>query len=196
MNSIAANPDFSPLRWFGGRIGLTWTVTARFGADGHRGVGLGQQGALRPAGGMVSGDVGCALSGSWSACRSGEGSMGDRPVLLPGMAGGHGHGDPAHRDPDQGAELEQLAADGAGGGLGEPGRPQADPAQRLEQDIGHRGKPQAELIGGHGPGRGAVGKKIELALFDPVLHLAAGAIELFVEWFGRPGRGGEAGHDG
>jgi hypothetical protein len=30
-------------------------------------------------------------------------------------------------------------------------------------------------------GRGAIGKEIELALLDPVLHVAAGAVDLLVE---------------
>ena len=53
--------------------------------------------------------------------------------------------------------------------------------KRAEQHIGHRGKPQAELVGPHGGGRGAVGEQIELALLDTVLHLAAGAVDLLVE---------------
>ena len=58
---------------------------------------------------------------------------------------------------------------------------QADAAQRAEQHIGHRGEPQAQLVGAHGGGRGAVGEQIELAFLDAVLHLAAGAVELLVE---------------
>ena len=50
-----------------------------------------------------------------------------------------------------------------------------------EQHIGERGKPQPQLVGPHGRGRGAVGEQIELALLDAVLHLAARAIDLLVE---------------
>jgi hypothetical protein len=46
---------------------------------------------------------------------------------------------------------------------------QADTAQDTEQHIRHGGKPQAQLIGPHGGGRGAVGIEIELAFLDPVL---------------------------
>ena len=58
---------------------------------------------------------------------------------------------------------------------------QADAAQGAEQHIGHRGEPQAELVGAHGRGRGAVGEQVELALLDAVLHLAARAVDLLVE---------------
>src|SRR5579863_739504 len=58
----------------------------------------------------------------------------------------------------------------------------AKPMRRSAQssNIGHRGKPQAELVGPHGGGRCAVGEQIELTL-DPVLHLAARAVDLLVE---------------
>ena len=61
---------------------------------------------------------------------------------------------------------------------------QADPAQRLEQHVGERGEPQAQLVGAHGRGRGAIGEQVELLLLDPVLHLAAGAVDLLVEGAG------------
>ena len=58
---------------------------------------------------------------------------------------------------------------------GELGMGQADAAQGTDQHIGHRGEPQAQLVGAHGVGRGAVGVEVELTLLDAVLHLAAGA---------------------
>src|SRR5208283_3966198 len=42
------------------------------------------------------------------------------------------------------------------------------------------------LIGTHGGGRGAVGIKVELAFLDAVLHVAAGAVDVLVE-FSRAG---------
>jgi hypothetical protein len=36
--------------------------------------------------------------------------------------------------------------------------------------IGHRGEPQAQLVGAHRLGRGAVGIKVELAFLDAVFH--------------------------
>ncbi len=85
---------------------------------------------------------------------------------------------------DQRADLEQLEADGAAGGVGEVGVGEADAAQRADQHVGHRGEPQAQLVGAHGGGRGAVGEEVELALLDAVLHLAAGAVDLLVEMRG------------
>ena len=61
---------------------------------------------------------------------------------------------------------------------------EADAAQGADQDIGHRGEPQAQLVGAHRRGRGAVGEQVELALLDAVLHLAAGAVDLLVEMAG------------
>ena len=58
---------------------------------------------------------------------------------------------------------------------------QSDAAQGAQQHIGHRGKPQAQLVCPHGGGRGAIGIKIKLTLLDPVLHVAAGAVDLFVK---------------
>jgi len=53
----------------------------------------------------------------------------------------------------------------------------AKPMRRKAQisTLGHRGEPQAQLVGAHGVGRGAVGVEVELTLLDAVLHLAAGA---------------------
>ena len=68
--------------------------------------------------------------------------------------------------------------------VGELGVAQADAAQRLEQHVGHRGEPQPQLVGAHGRGRGAIGEQVELLLLDPVLHLAAGAVDLLVEGAG------------
>ena len=45
------------------------------------------------------------------------------------------------------ADLEQLEANGAAGGLSEQGMGETDPAERAEQDIGHGGEPAAELVG-------------------------------------------------
>ena len=68
---------------------------------------------------------------------------------------------------------------------------EADAARRADQHIGHWGEPQAQLVGAHSVRRGAVGIEVELTFLDAVLHLAAGAVELFVEvaglyWVGSP----------
>ena len=57
----------------------------------------------------------------------------------------------------------------------------ADATQGAEQHVSHRGEPKAELVGLHGRGGGPVGKQVELAFFDAVLHVAARAVDLFVE---------------
>src|SRR5512143_2582805 len=70
---------------------------------------------------------------------------------------------------------QQLETQRVAGGGGEPGMGQADAAQRGQQHVGERGEPQPELVGPHRRGAGAIRIEVELALFDPVLHLAAGA---------------------
>lgn len=52
-----------------------------------------------------------------------------------------------------GGDLEQIRADGSAGGGGEAGPGEADAAQGAEQYVGHRGEPQAQLVGVHGPVR-------------------------------------------
>ena len=61
--------------------------------------------------------------------------MGERPLRLPGVAGGHGELDAAHADADLGADLEELEADGAAGGGGELGMGEADASERADQHI-------------------------------------------------------------
>src|SRR5512132_3313305 len=103
-----------------------------------------------------------------------------------GTGSSHGDVDAADREADLGADFEELRADRAAGGGREPGMGQADPAQRAYQHVGERREPKAQLVGAHRRGAGAVGEEIELALLDPVLHVAASAIQLFVEaWAGQ-----------
>src|SRR5512143_1550403 len=68
-------------------------------------------------------------------------------------------------------------------------------AQRAHQHVGERREPKAQLVGGHRRGGGAVGEEIELALLDPVLHVAARAIQLFVEGAGWPAIRLQRGHN-
>lgn len=58
---------------------------------------------------------------------------------------------------------------------------QSDPSQGAEQDIGHGGEPEAQLVGAHGSRRGPVGEQVELAFLDPVFHVAARAVDRLVE---------------
>src|SRR5437879_7029226 len=96
-------------------------------------------------------------------------------------AGCHGELDTTDADGDERANFWQLAADGAATGIGQVGRLQRDAAQALEQNVGHRSKPQPQLVGLQGSGGRTVSEQVHLALFDAVLHFAAGAIDLFVE---------------
>jgi len=89
--------------------------------------------------------------------------------------------DAADTDGDERADLEELAADGCAGGLGKIGSRQGNPAQAVDEDIGHRGEPQAQLVGAEGGGRGTIGKQIELTFLDAVFHLATRAVDLLVE---------------
>ena len=41
-------------------------------------------------------------------------------------------------------------------------------------------KPQSELIGSHPMSAGAIGKQIQLLLFDTIFHVTPGAIKLLV----------------
>src|SRR5215212_10161588 len=59
---------------------------------------------------------------------------------------------------------------------------------------GHRGKPQPQLVGPHAGCRGPISKEVALALFDSVLHLAPGAIEVLIERPRGPLVGLERGH--
>src|SRR3954453_16774454 len=59
----------------------------------------------------------------------------------------------------------------------------AKPIRRSAQSstLGKRGEPQAQLIGPHGGGRGAVCEQVQLAFLDTVFHLAAGAVDPLVQ---------------
>jgi len=65
--------------------------------------------------------------------------------------------------------------------LGELRALEADAAQGAQENVGEGSKPPPQLIGAHGRRRGAVGEQVGLAFLDPVLHVAAGAIDLLVK---------------
>src|SRR5215468_6453380 len=115
------------------------------------------------------------------------GACGGEPTggLTPDISGGTGrcHPDfnPADAEPHQSADLEQLETNGATRGVGKVRLIQADATQGAQQHVGHRRKPQAQLVSSHGSGRGTIGIKIELALFDPVLHIAAGTVDCLIK---------------
>jgi hypothetical protein len=74
-----------------------------------------------------------------------------------------------------------LETDGGAVGFGELRGLEGDAAQGAQENIGEGGEPQPQLIGAHGRRRGAIGEQVGLAFLDPVLHVAAGAIDLLVE---------------
>lgn len=121
--------------------------------------------------------------------------MGQREDVGVGAGAGHGYADAADAAGDLGADLEQPEPDGAAGRALERGVGQREAAQGGHQDVGHGGEPQAQLVGAHGDGAGAVGEEVELALLDAVLHVAAGAVDALVEGAGADLGGGQRGDD-
>lgn len=80
---------------------------------------------------------------------------------------------------DDGADLEQTAAQNPDLSAGEFGAGQTDGAQSLQQDVGEAREQQAELIGPPQMATGAIGEQAELTFLDPILHLTAGAVHRF-----------------
>src|SRR4051795_8876321 len=104
--------------------------------------------------------------------------------MLIGTRRGHREVDPAYADLDQRTDLQQVQPDSAATGPGELGEGQTDAAKRTEQHIGKRGEPQAQLIGPHGGGRGALSEQVQLAFLDPVLHLAPRTVDPLIQLSG------------
>ena len=163
-------------------------------------IGTDERRYRRLAAGWRIGELSSVIDGKGRgpAASSGRGAysgVDESELVGVGTGGGHGDFDAADRDADLGADFEELGADRAAGGGCEPGMGEADPAQRAHQHIGERREPEAQLVGAHRRGAGAVGEEIELALLDPVLHVAASAIQLFVEGAGRPAVRLQRGHN-
>ena len=112
---------------------------------------------------------------------SGEAGGGEAPFVGVGTGRGERELDAPRADADEAGELEELEPDRAAGRVGELRVREADAPERAQENIGERGEPEPELVGAHGRGRGSVGEQVALALLDPVLHLAAGAVDLLVE---------------
>ena len=118
--------------------------------------------------------------------RAGFGGVGQTlggaaPVACRWTCRGYGEVDAANRAAHQRADLQELEADGATGGVCKDGAGESDAPQRADEHVGHRGKPQTQLVGPHGRCRGAVSVEVELAFFDAVFHVAAGAVNVLVE---------------
>src|ERR1700740_1479998 len=133
-------------------------------------------------GGFGVSAVGCYFAAfPGSAAARDESGVGGAVLGLIGEGRRHSEFDAPYAGSHQGADLEQLEADGAASGAGELGVDPGDATQRANQHIGHRSEPQPQLVGTHRARRSAVGEEVELALLNAVFHVAAGAIELLVE---------------
>src|SRR6266508_2990047 len=133
---------------------------------------------------MPRGDASRQRVSGWRGAGNGgdcEPDCGAAPVLGARASRRHGDLDATDADAHECTDLEQLETNGAAGGFRELGVVQADPAQGAEQHISHGMEPQAQLVGAHRGGRGAIRIEIELALLDAVLHVAAGAVDLLVK---------------
>lgn len=64
-----------------------------------------------------------------------------------------------------------------------------------QEHVGERGKPQPQLVGAQGSRAGAVGEQVELLFLDAVLHIPAGAVDLFIQGLGRGVVLGQVGDD-
>lgn len=84
-------------------------------------------------------------------------------------------------DAHERGELEEFQPDRAASGLGELGVRKTDAPHRAQENVGERREPEPELVGAQGRRRAAVGEQVALAFLDPVLYLAPGAVDLFVE---------------
>jgi hypothetical protein len=60
------------------------------------------------------------------------------------------------------------------------GRVRGVPVQILQQDVGCRGQADTDLVGEEARAAGAIDPQPLLELLDPVLHVAAGAVDLLV----------------
>ena len=106
--------------------------------------------------------------------------MGEFELVLVRTSRSDGEVDAAHTGPHLRPELQQLEANGRDSGIGELAVAQTDATQGIDQNIGHGRERHAQLIGGHGGRRGAIGEQLEL-LANAVLGFSAGAVELLVE---------------
>src|SRR5215469_16939508 len=123
----------------------------------------------RVSGGRAAGACGGKATGSLT------------PDISCGTGRCHPHFDPADAELHQSADLKQLETDGAAGGVGKVRLIQTDATQRAQEHIGHRGKPQAQLVSPHSGRGGSIGIEIELALLNPILHISAGTVHFLIE---------------
>jgi len=80
-----------------------------------------------------------------------------------------------------GADLQQFQSNSAGPSVGELAADECDPTNGFEQRKDHGGEPQALLVQPPCVATQVVGEQVESLFLDPVLHVAAGAIQLIVQ---------------
>ena len=83
--------------------------------------------------------------------------------------------------PDAGSDFEQVQADDIELGVGKLGGFKSVFPEGMEQNIGGGVQEEAELVGGKFVAGGAVGFEVDFVVFDIVFHLAAAAVEVFVD---------------
>lgn len=79
------------------------------------------------------------------------------------------------------SDTDQLVADGRASGTSLSGIFQSNPTDVVEQHIGHRAEHQPELVGPPVAATGSIRVQVELLFFDPVLHVAARAVDIIVK---------------
>ena len=108
--------------------------------------------------------------------------LGENPLVRVSTRAPHPDSSDAERY--VGADFQQLGANGAALRSSELGALETDPPQLAEQDIGGRRKPKSQLVGGERRRAGPIGEQTKLLLFDPVLHVTAGTVQVFVQLLG------------
>ena len=107
----------------------------------------------------------------------GEGGGDSAEQRLVGVRAAHQQPHPAGVGQRHRAHLEQREADGVRRRLGQLRRRQRHAAHPLDQSVGQAAEQQAVLVGVEVARRGPVGEQAELLVLDPVLHLAALAVQ-------------------
>jgi hypothetical protein len=100
---------------------------------------------------------------------------------LHGVGGCDGDLDAADAHRDQLGEFQEFEADGSGGGMGQFCSWQGYAPQGGHEHLSERGEPQPQLISEQARRRSPVREEVELAFFDAVLNVAAGAVEFLVK---------------
>lgn len=100
----------------------------------------------------------------------------------------------ADRDANARANLQEREPDRLTLGVRQRGPHEGEVPERVHQQIGDRGKVQAQLIGAHRGRAGAIREEHELLFLDPVLRLSARTVELFVQGAGVDRGDRERGH--